>query len=109
MLSFEKQMGDLGPARDEAENIDVYYKEREWRIIPFKASLMSNSLSLDVDNNIFYNFRRKDIKIIIVPNNEIRNDAFKWFLDFTDNEDERLRSFAEDIPPIIVYDDLKLF
>ena len=36
--SFYKPMGDLGPARDETKEIDLYYKEREWRIIPSKLA-----------------------------------------------------------------------
>ena len=37
-LSFDKEMGDLGSARDETKEIDLFYKEREWRLVPTQAA-----------------------------------------------------------------------
>ncbi len=37
-FSFDNEMGDLGQARDESQEIDLYYKEREWHLVASKLN-----------------------------------------------------------------------
>lgn len=107
ILSFEKEMGDLGPARDETKEIDLYYKEREWRLVPSTLTLVSGAAKLrDGTETYFYPFDRNDVNMIVVPNDEMRSVVLKYFLSLGNSADERLKSFAENPLPVINYDDL---
>lgn len=108
VYSFEKPTGDLGPARDESQETDTYYKEREWRIIPFVASLFSGKI-IQRDERYFVPFERNHVRIVIVPNDDIKNEANAWFLGLRNNEDVRLKRFGDDLLPILSYDELKYF
>lgn len=107
LLSFEKGIGDLGVARDDTDNIDVYYKEREWRLIADERLLNSHHLEGEIENSEFYfKFSRNDINMIVVPNNEIRIAVGKHLEQFKDSDDARLREFSENPISILNYDDL---
>ncbi|GEM_PF-1133673 len=104
ILSFEKEMGDLGPARDETKEIDLYYKEREWRLVPMLGNLIAGTIA-ERDGAYFYKFRREDVNVIVTPNDEIRIAVLKYLLGLAESEDIRLKEFSEP-PTIISYDDL---
>ncbi|WP_297323756.1 abortive infection system antitoxin AbiGi family protein [Nitrosomonas sp.] len=107
-FSFEKEMGDLGPARDETNEIDLYYKEREWRLVPSQMTILSNAAMLSSDNNSFYyKFNRKDVNMVVVPNEEMRSTVLDYFLSLRSSDDSRLQDFGANVLPIINYDDLQ--
>jgi Putative abortive phage resistance protein AbiGi, antitoxin len=107
ILSYEKEMGDLGPARDETKEIDLYYKEREWRLVPSTLTLLSGAAKLkDGTSAYFYSFDRNDVNMIVVPNEELRTVVLNYFLSLSNSADERLKRFAENPLPVINYDDL---
>lgn len=107
ILSFEKEMGDLGPARDETKEIDLYYKEREWRLVPSTLTVVSGAAKLRAETGTyFYLFDRNDVNMIVVPNDEVRTVVLKYFLSLGNSTDDRLKSFAENPLPVINYDDL---
>lgn len=107
IFSFEKETGDIGPARDETREIDLYYKEREWKLVPMQANIISNSVEHDKTNNCYiYKFDRKDVNVIITPNNDMRMEVLKFFLSLQDEADIRLKNFAKDLLPVVTYDDL---
>lgn len=107
-FSFEKEMGDLGPARDETNEIDLYYKEREWRLVPSKLAETSGAAILSSDNQFFYyKFHRKDVNMVVVPNEEMRATVLDYFLSLRSFDDSRLKNFGENMLPIISYDDLQ--
>ena len=108
VLSFGKPVGDLGPARDEADNIDPYYNEREWRVIPYYASLIRKKIE-EINGDYYVKFNRDDVRIIIVPNDDIKNMLIEYLLGLKNEEDLRLREFGQNLPPIINYDELKHF
>lgn len=106
-FSFDKEMGDLGPARDETKEIDLFYKEREWRLVPSKlASISGAAKNQHGTNCLFYSFRREDVNMVVVPNEELRSCVLDYFLNLRKSSDERLRQFGIDPLPIINYDDL---
>lgn len=106
-LSFEKEMGDLGSARDETKEIDLYYKEREWRLVPSTLTVLSGAAKLKAGTSTyFYPFDRNDVNMIVVPNEEMRTVVLNYFLSLGNSADERLRRFAENPLPVINYDDL---
>lgn len=106
-LSFEKEMGDLGPARDETMEIDLYYKEREWRLVPSLLNITSCTAKLETStNNYYYLFKRSDVNMIVVPNEEMRMMVLEYFLSLRTSEDERLKQLGENPLPVINYDDL---
>ena len=105
-LSFYKQTGDLGPARDETSEIDLYYKEREWRIIPSHSAGKIKLITEDGDGLFFLQFSRKDVNVIVVPNEEIRRSAVDYFISLRNSTDPRLKSFGDNIPPVVNYDEL---
>jgi len=100
LLAFDKPMGDLGPARDDSEEIDSFYKEREWKIVPFKSALANDAVRKDGDS-YFVRFERKDIRIIIVPDNDLKSKVTELLL--------TLEDYKGDLPPVINYDELKFF
>lgn len=106
VLSFEKEMGDLGPARDETKEIDLYYKEREWRLVPFISNLISGSVNLDEKGLMFYKFQREDVNMVVVPNEELRKVVLVFFEELAESQNAREQKFGENPPPIISYDDL---
>jgi hypothetical protein len=108
VFSFEKGMGDLGPARDETKEIDLYYKEREWRLVPFLANLISGSVQYGNEGLMFYKFEREDVNMVVVPNEEMRKIVLDYFegLISSPNTSAREHAFGENPPPIISYDDL---
>lgn len=106
IFSFEKEMGDLGSARDETKDIDLYYKEREWRLVPFQANFISGSIKKDEKGCLFYKFKRDDVNVILVPNEEIRNNISNFFKELIVSEDANEQSFGKNPPPIISYDAL---
>jgi len=111
-FSFDKPIGDLGSARDDTDDTDVYYKEREWRIVPTNAAMSNGSIiKVTKDKDFYYiPFSRKDVRIIIVPNDDIKSMIINWFLEMRGSTtDVRLASFGLDIPPILNYDELKYF
>ena len=108
MLSFEKEMGDLGPARDDTDAVDLYYKEREWRLVPSKAVVDSGLAAYNDDLKYFqYVFGPAAVNMIVVPNDEMRSQVLGFLLGLTDSPDPRLRDFALNPLPIISYDDLQ--
>jgi hypothetical protein len=106
-FSFDKQMGDLGPARDETQEIDLYYKEREWRLVPSELSLVSGAAKREeAGDHFLYPFERSDVNMVVVPNEEIRSDVLEYFIGLRQSDDERLRRFGENPLPVINYDDM---
>lgn len=108
LLSYDKETGDLGPARDETKEIDLYYKEREWRLVPTQLNMLSNTVIIDQSSQkAYYSFTRDDINVVVTPNDEIRSNVLRYFFSLAESKDKRLRDFAENPVPIITYDDLK--
>ncbi len=105
-LSFEKPTGHVGPAKDDTDEQDVYYKEREWRIIAQQASV-ENGVMQEIEGRDYIPFTRDDIRIIIVPSNDIQKMVTDYLYGLKGNSDSRLNAFAERLPPVISYDDLK--
>lgn len=109
LLSFDKEIGDLGPARDDTNVSDPYYKEREWRIVPYGATEMSRKVILREEGGYYCLFKKNDIRVIIVPNKDIKQLVVKYFDGLKNNSDLKLREYSEDPPSILIYDDLKYF
>lgn len=103
IMSFDKETGDLGPARDETKEIDLFYKEREWRLVPL-ASVVS--ISIPESNNAYFSFEREDVNMIVVPNEEIREKVTEYFIGLRDESNERLKRFGLNLLPVVNYDDL---
>ncbi len=109
-FSFDKEMGDLGIARDETKEIDLYYKEREWRLVPSALNEASGSIVLNqTDNCFYYPFEREHVNMFVVPNEGIRKNLLDYFQSIQSNADNHLIRFKENLPPIINYDDLQFW
>ncbi len=107
VFSYDKEMGDLGPARDESREIDLYYKEREWRLVPSNLSEQAGHSKIDeATKRCTYQFQRADVNMIVVPNEASRLHVLQYLLGLVASPSERLKAFAVDPPPIINYDDL---
>lgn len=107
IFSFDKEMGDLGPARDETREIDLYYKEREWRLVPSRLNVTSGSCqAIEGSDSFYYSFQRSDVNMVVVPNDEIRTSVLDYFLSLRGHADLRLRQFGDNPVPIINYDEL---
>ena len=107
-FSFDKEMGDLGPARDETSEIDLYYKEREWRLVPSTMTEASGTAVLSPNNTYFYyKFHRTDVNMVVVPNEEMRTTVLDYFLSLRTSDDPRLQDFGANVLPVINYDDLQ--
>lgn len=105
--SFDKEMGDLGVARDETKEIDLFYKEREWRLVPTTFSAATGASKLIKESvSSYFSFEKKDVNMIVVPNEEIREMVVEYFIDLRKSDDERLRQFGLNILPVVNYDDL---
>ncbi|WP_293008310.1 abortive infection system antitoxin AbiGi family protein [Nitrosomonas sp.] len=106
--SFDKEMGDLGPARDETKEIDLYYKEREWRLVPSSLDQLSGIvIQIQNDNSHYYKFYREDVNMVVVPNEDIRKKMLDYFLSIPNVQNDRLYKFKENLLPIIHYEDLQ--
>lgn len=106
--SFYKRMDDLGTANDETKEIDMFYKEREWRIIPSKLTELAGMCDIKPDEGFYFSFERNDLNMIVVPNEQIRRDVLDYFLGLKISAtDNRLKEFGKNIPPIVIYDDLQ--
>ena len=87
--------------------IDLYYKEREWRLVPSTLNLRSGIIRKESESERYlYSFKRSDVNVIVVPNDELRGEVLKYLQSFQTSSDERLKEFANAPPPIINYDDL---
>ena len=107
-LSFDKEMGDLGPARDETKEIDLYYKEREWRLVPSLLTVASGAVKIKDGTDFgFYLFERKDINMVVVPNEEMRTVVLDYFISLRTSDNERLKCFGANLLPVVNYDDLQ--
>lgn len=107
-FSFDKEMGDLGPARDGTKENDLYYREREWRIVPSSFSIGSEIAIAEPNSDRYlFRFERNDANVVVVPNEDIRRLVLKYFIKLKEHTDERLRHFGENPLPIINYDDLR--
>lgn len=104
-FSFEKETGDMGPARDETSEMDTYYREREWRLVPTEASTRSGVLEID-NKDFLYKFDRKDVNVIITPNNDLRAEVINFLLKLSTEDDPRLQLFSHDLVPVVTYDEL---
>ncbi len=106
--SFDKEMGDLGPARDETKEIDLYYKEREWRLVPSSLDQLAGIvIQIQNDNSHYYKFYREDVNMVVVPNEDIRKKMLDYFLSIPNVQNDRLYKFKENLLPIIHYEDLQ--
>lgn len=105
-FGYDKETGDLGPARDNDQSTDQYYREREWRIVPVLGNKINGSIK-ELDGYTYVNFTRKDINMIVVPNSDIKRSAFHYFNSLQTSDDKRLKEFGDDLPSIIVYDELR--
>lgn len=105
-LSFYKPMGDLGPARDETEDIDLFYKEREWRFIPSRLAELASMIKVDMAGVTYLPFEREDVNMVVVPNEEIRHKIASYLLDLRSSTDLRLRKFGENLAPVVNYDEV---
>jgi hypothetical protein len=106
IFSFEKETGELGPARDETRQIDVYYKEREWRLVPFQAAIDSGAVKLD-NSVAYYEFTRNDINMVVTPNDDMRTEVLRYMLGLEKETDERLKEFSVNPVPVVTYNDLQ--
>jgi len=88
------------------KEIDLYYKEREWRLVPLIANFISGSTVFNKDGAIYYEFDRSDVNVIVTPNDEIRTKVLKYFLSLSSESDQRMKEFADNPVPIVTYDDL---
>ena len=111
ILSFDKEMGDLGTAREDDACVDTYYKEREWRIIQLDLNPedAKKELFRESVGETFVNFTKDDVSFIIVPDESLRIRMTEFFLELRKDPDTRLKKFGDEILPILVYDQLKLF
>ncbi|MGJ0484759.1 MAG: abortive infection system antitoxin AbiGi family protein [Methylomicrobium sp.] len=106
-FSFDKEMGDLGPARDDTREIDLFYKEHEWRLVPSKLAALSGAAKMSADgSSLSYLFKREHVNMVVVPNEELRICVLDYFLELRNSSDDRLKQFGIDILPVITYDDL---
>jgi hypothetical protein len=105
-FSFDKEMGDLGPARDETEEIDLYYKEREWRLVPSNLAVSSGAAVKDDSGHVFFPFQRSDVNMITVPNEELRTVVLEYFISLRGSDNQRLKEFGMNPLAVINYDDL---
>ena len=78
--SYDKETGDIGPARDNSEETDPYYKEREWRLVPSDISLLSGTATENEDNETHFIFNRSDINVIVTPNQDSRIKTLQFLL-----------------------------
>jgi len=99
-------MGDLGPARDETREMDLYYREREWRFVPSGLNLISGIIE-PVGDNFLYKFTRSDINMIVAPNNDSRTRVVEFLSSLSASPDMRLKAFAQSPIPVICYDELR--
>lgn len=107
VLSFEKEMGDLGPAREENFCGDTFYKEREWRIIEINFEKFNQSFFIKKEDSVFMTFSRDDINFIIVPDDSMRIKVVDFIINLKGNKETRLSQFGNELPPVLVYDQLK--
>ena len=105
-FSYDKEMGDLGPARDETTEIDLYYKEREWRLVPSALAAKSGVFVGSADGGGHYLFDRSNVNMVVVPNEEMRGEVLNYLLTLRESADARLRAFGENPLPVMNYDDL---
>lgn len=108
ILSFSKQMGDLGRARDDDGN-DTFYNEREWRIVPLLQNVISQKVKKNQKEEFNIPFSRQDIRVIIVPDLNIKRKVLDYFQKLIESDDKRLVDFGKNIPTIVIYDELKYF
>lgn len=107
VLSFDKETGE-----QDAQDLstDSYYREREWRLVPLRGNRGLEPLSTELirkdGDTYFYDFSRADINMILTPSAEMRVRVITFLDELEGSDEERLRAFASDPPPIIAYDDL---
>jgi hypothetical protein len=106
MFSHDKEIGDIGPARDETKEMDLYYKEREWRLVPSALNIIS-SVAEFREGKYYYKFKRSDVNMILVPNQDIRSKVMDFLSSLTGNEQGRLEEFSKNKIPVLCYDDLR--
>jgi hypothetical protein len=107
ILSLEKPTGDLGPARDDTDSTDEYYKEREWRIVSSKIGV-EGGIIVEREKEYYVPFKRNDIRLIIVPSDSVRKHITMWFIEES-SSNPIFKEYEGNIPPIIEYDELKYF
>ena len=105
LFSFDKPCGDLGPVRDGAAEMDIFYKEREWRIIQYEHPVNIGLIN-KVGDEYLIPFSRENIRIVIVPNDEIKNKVNDYFINLN-YDDKRLKTFRSNLVTVINYDDIK--
>jgi hypothetical protein len=106
VLSFEKEM-DSGPVSDETNQTDLYYKEREWRLVPLIGNKSSGFVVHEMSEDCYYyKFDRSDVNMVVTPNDELRTEVLRFLLGLVEEQDDRLSEFARNPLPIITYDDL---
>lgn len=108
VLSFDKETGE--PETPDAFD-DLYYKEREWRLVPLRGNRGLEPESIeqirkDEADNFFYNFNRTDVNMILTPCAEVRVSVIRFLNELGNKTDVRLREFAENPLSVIAYDDL---
>lgn len=106
IFSFNKPIGDLGPTRDESTETDIFYKEREWRIIQYDHPVGLGKINM-VGDEYYIPFSRENIRIVIVPNDEIKNKVINYFFNLNNNADARLKTFGSNLVTVINYEDIK--
>lgn len=103
MLCFFKETGDIGPASDFTMRNDSYYYEREWRIVDYKLLELTKKSKLS-EGKQYLQFNLSDIRILVTPNSEIKEKVLEYI-------NGRLSiagiSRTFNIPPVVVYDQLK--
>ncbi len=105
IFSMFKEIGDWGPASDYTKRKDAYYLEREWRIISYSRHDES-SISTKIGDDVFLKINQQDIRIITVPNEDIRKRVMDYFIKQKNTNPDNLDK--QYIPTIIVYDELKV-
>lgn len=95
LLSNCKEIGDLGPTSDYTNRNDSYYKEREWRILRCPEMQKYNEWFYQRGNNAFIKVNPRDLRIIVTPNEEIRQKVVDYFV---------TKNIVEELPAVISYE-----
>lgn len=80
LLANCKEIGDLGPASDYTNRNDSYYKEQEWRILRCHEMEKYKEWFLQEGNQAFIKVKPEDLRIIVTPNEEIRQKVVDYFV-----------------------------
>lgn len=117
IMSHFKNIGDLGPVRDDSprSDQDQFYYEREWRVVAYTRTIEAKKI-YEESSHKFLKFSRADLTVIVVPNRDIRKKLLEWLENSANFEGSAFKNdtcnfedFKRDPIPILVYDELQSF